>query len=103
MWCGIPLTFETATLEHLIPNGKGGRLTFFNMGLACAHCNNTRGLSTVNDFHASEWLAKKRQSMLRIWNGKRYKSHNRMIQINSFGVYYKRDGTVGGLEYLKHI
>lgn len=51
-WCGVPLVLDKvratdevkfATLEHIIPLGKGGLDNMNNMTLACAACNHARG------------------------------------------------------------
>lgn len=42
-WCKIPLTAETATLEHIVPLKRGGLDHHNNMTLACKPCNEGRG------------------------------------------------------------
>lgn len=42
-WCGIDLTDETATIDHVIPLSRGGLDNDNNRKLACAPCNNKRG------------------------------------------------------------
>lgn len=42
-WCGIELTQETATLEHIVPLKRGGLDHHNNMTLACEPCNRKRG------------------------------------------------------------
>ena len=42
-WCGMKLTAETATLEHIIPLKRGGLDHHNNMALACKSCNEKRG------------------------------------------------------------
>ena len=37
-WCGMKLTFEKATLDHLIPKSKGGK-GGENLVIACHRCN----------------------------------------------------------------
>jgi hypothetical protein len=49
--CGVPLTMETATLEHIVPvvfGGGNGR----NLTLACSPCNWERGCSDFLVFRA---------------------------------------------------
>ena len=41
--CGCPLTTETATLDHIIPEGVGGRDSNDNLRAACKPCNFERG------------------------------------------------------------
>lgn len=38
-WCGCDLNFETCTLDHVIPLGKGGHSGDDNVCLACDPCN----------------------------------------------------------------
>lgn len=45
--CGIELTIDTATLDHIIPRSKGGTFALHNLRLACSPCNNKRGNSDV--------------------------------------------------------
>lgn len=45
--CGIELTMDTATLDHIIPRSKGGTFALVNLRLACSPCNNKRGNSDV--------------------------------------------------------
>jgi len=42
-WCPTELTHETATIEHIIPLGRGGLDNPNNITLACKPCNETRG------------------------------------------------------------
>lgn len=42
-WCGVDLTLETATLEHVIPLARGGLDNDNNRTLACEPCNRKRG------------------------------------------------------------
>ena len=42
-WCGIKLTLETATMEHVIPLYRGGLDNANNRVLACKPCNSRRG------------------------------------------------------------
>ena len=41
-WCGIVLTAESATTDHLLPRSKGGGDDWGNLLLACAPCNHRR-------------------------------------------------------------
>lgn len=42
-WCGDPVTEENATIDHVIPLGRGGIDNCANMVLACRDCNEWRG------------------------------------------------------------
>jgi len=42
-WCNCKLEQETATLEHVIPLGRGGLDNPNNITLACKPCNDERG------------------------------------------------------------
>ena len=43
-YCRTPLSFDEATLEHLIPVCKGGsRGGLWNLDISCLKCNNEKG------------------------------------------------------------
>jgi hypothetical protein len=42
-WCKCVLTIHTATIDHVIPIGRGGADQRDNMVLACEPCNKKRG------------------------------------------------------------
>jgi len=42
-WCPCKLEYKTATLEHIIPLGRGGLDNENNITLACKPCNDKRG------------------------------------------------------------
>ena len=42
-WCGVALTHDTATMEHLRARSKGGTNAHNNLRLACLDCNQARG------------------------------------------------------------
>lgn len=48
VFCGIALTKNTATLEHIHPNSHGGGWTIPNITISCDCCNNNRG---TEDFY----------------------------------------------------
>lgn len=42
-YCNIPLTLETVTMEHIVPDSKHGTFNSTNLTVSCAECNNRRG------------------------------------------------------------
>jgi 5-methylcytosine-specific restriction endonuclease McrA len=42
-YCKIPLSYDEFTLEHVIPQSKGGLTTWENCGIACRECNAQKG------------------------------------------------------------
>ena len=42
-YCNKKLTFESATVDHVIPRSKGGRNTWDNLVLCCGPCNIKKG------------------------------------------------------------
>lgn len=42
-YCGIILTVETATIDHVIPMSKGGTNAKDNLVLSCQKCNSQKG------------------------------------------------------------
>jgi 5-methylcytosine-specific restriction endonuclease McrA len=43
IYCGIPLTEQNATADHIIPVSKGGNNAQVNLVATCFECNNERG------------------------------------------------------------
>ncbi|WP_343715302.1 HNH endonuclease [Inquilinus sp.] len=43
VYCGEPLTLETATIEHIVPLAAGGPDTVINKALSCEPCNQEGG------------------------------------------------------------
>jgi 5-methylcytosine-specific restriction endonuclease McrA len=41
-YCGVELTLETSTLDHVIPRSKGGKTEGGNLVLACKTCNGNK-------------------------------------------------------------
>ena len=52
-WCGMKLTLNTSTIEHIIPLSTGGLENANNRTLACKDCNEARG-NTMPELEASE-------------------------------------------------
>lgn len=42
-WCGVELTLDTSTIDHVIPLHRGGLDNANNRVLACEPCNSKRG------------------------------------------------------------
>ena len=42
-YCNKPLTLETVTMEHIVPDSKQGTYNSTNLTVSCADCNNRRG------------------------------------------------------------
>jgi 5-methylcytosine-specific restriction endonuclease McrA len=49
-WCPQQLEYKTATLDELIPRGRGGTQKWTNIVISCAPCNHGRG-----DMIAPHW------------------------------------------------
>lgn len=59
-WCNKDLTRDGATLDELLPRGRGGTQRWDNIVAACKPCNNNR-----SNFVAPKWafdLAKSREA-----------------------------------------
>lgn len=54
LFCGRTLTYETATLDHVIPRSKGGTGAVNNLVTACAPCNRRKNDKMMRD-HGYEW------------------------------------------------
>ena len=42
-YCGVELTLNTSTMDHVLPISKGGKTTWHNVVTACYPCNNSKG------------------------------------------------------------
>lgn len=42
-YCGVELTLNTFTMDHVLPISKGGKTTFDNIVVACQTCNANKG------------------------------------------------------------
>jgi hypothetical protein len=42
-YCGISLTMEAVTMEHIVPDSKRGTFNTTNLTVSCSKCNNRRG------------------------------------------------------------
>lgn len=49
-YCGKHLTFDTITLDHVIPLSKGGPMGIRNIVAACLVCNRQRGNQPYKTF-----------------------------------------------------
>jgi len=43
VYCGCGLDLETATIDHIHPQSKGGATSWDNCAIACKKCNHTKG------------------------------------------------------------
>jgi len=68
--CGVQLNWaqdfnNSASVEHMVPQSKGGTLHDVNVLITCRGCNNKRGTKdwidfiSENDIPKSDWLIKK--------------------------------------------
>jgi 5-methylcytosine-specific restriction endonuclease McrA len=47
-YCGIGLDIYTSTIDHVIPQSKGGKWTRENLVLSCEGCNRKKGSNYPN-------------------------------------------------------
>ncbi|MDE2098005.1 MAG: HNH endonuclease [Patescibacteria group bacterium] len=66
-YCGLPLTLETATIDHFIPRAQGGRDDPGNLVVACTDCNEVKNARTPEQ--AQPFLDAIRQSRLQSTHG----------------------------------
>lgn len=49
-YCSVPLTVETVTMEHIVPDSKRGTFNTTNLTVSCSSCNNRRGNKPFFDY-----------------------------------------------------
>jgi hypothetical protein len=49
-YCGNPLTLDSVTMEHIVPDSKKGTYNTTNLTVSCATCNNRRGNKPFFDY-----------------------------------------------------
>ncbi|MGH7236937.1 MAG: HNH endonuclease [Candidatus Saccharimonadales bacterium] len=49
MYCGEKVTAENATLDHLVPQYKGGKHTKENLKTSCLMCNSIKSGKTYEE------------------------------------------------------
>lgn len=49
-YCDMPLTPETVTMEHIVPDSKRGTFNTTNLTVSCSGCNNRRGNKPFFDY-----------------------------------------------------
>ena len=49
-YCGVMLFPHSATVDHVVPKGRGGTDRLSNLALACRGCNAAKGSRTVAQF-----------------------------------------------------
>lgn len=52
-YCNTSLTYETVTMDHIVPDSKNGTFNTTNLTVSCSSCNNNRG-----DVHFFEFCEK---------------------------------------------
>lgn len=49
-FCGMKVQFEQATVDHLLPQSRGGTDAVDNLAMTCSPCNNAKGNLTEAEF-----------------------------------------------------
>jgi hypothetical protein len=49
-YCDTPLTMESVTMEHIVPDSKRGTFNTTNLTVSCSECNNRRGNKPFFDY-----------------------------------------------------
>lgn len=87
-WCNCGLEFETSTLDHLVPMGRGGHPTrLSNLVVACLRCNGAKGSNECPRgvthqsraligwvWRHTDWIEKRKIEAIIDWAGSRPKS-----------------------------
>ena len=85
-FCGVQLNWaqgfdNSATVEHMVPESKGGNFHGANILITCRGCNNKRGnrdwidFVTENNIPKSDWLIKKYLSAVEFYRVSNTKVH----------------------------
>lgn len=48
-YCDKKLTYESSTLDHVVPRSMGGKNTWENLVLCCSHCNTLKSNRTLHE------------------------------------------------------
>jgi 5-methylcytosine-specific restriction endonuclease McrA len=48
-YCGKRLTYKSGTIDHIIPQSKGGKHSWDNVVVACWPCNNKKDSKTLSE------------------------------------------------------
>ena len=56
MYCGIPVTLNSGTLDHVIPTCRGGPNVITNVVCSCKTCNNRKDDKTAEEYYS--WVKK---------------------------------------------
>lgn len=51
-YCGVPVTFGSGTIDHVIPTSRGGANTITNVVCCCKSCNNKKDNMTAEEFYS---------------------------------------------------
>lgn len=60
-YCGVKLTYGTATIDHIIPKHKNGQHTMLNTVASCKRCNNAKDNMWLEEFTKKTGLSLRRQ------------------------------------------
>lgn len=48
-YCGMPLSRDEITIDHIHPKSKGGKNSFYNCVVCCKYCNSQKGDATLEE------------------------------------------------------
>ncbi|HFG1716678.1 TPA: HNH endonuclease [Vibrio cholerae] len=49
-YCGVGLTLETLTVDHFVPESRGGKTELSNLFPCCKTCNSSKGTKDIEEF-----------------------------------------------------
>jgi 5-methylcytosine-specific restriction endonuclease McrA len=59
-WCGVSITRETSTVDHVLAVKHGGTQALHNLVAACYPCNSRKGHQNAREWaQNSTWLARR--------------------------------------------
>lgn len=72
-YCGVELTHESITVDHIIPSSRGGRTSWLNCVASCKQCNRTKGNKTPDEANMHLRCKPREPSPLHFWDVNRYR------------------------------
>ena len=83
-YCGTCLTYDTATIDHIIARENGGQNNDENLVMACRSCNSRKNKKTLEEFRLFISLNNKTAPV--VYNQCQIDQINKLGLLKAFGV-----------------